>query len=89
MPIILIGTLDTKGTEIAFVRDQIQRAGLDTLVIDAGTLGPAAFKPDTIMPPVKTTPEKYEALVAYLLSLVEVPPATALAGDGGREGPAQ
>ena len=46
MSILLIGTLDTKGIEIAFVRDQIQQAGLSVLVADAGVLGPAAFPPD-------------------------------------------
>src|SRR3954471_6897040 len=46
MPVILIGTLDTKGTEFAYVRDLIRQAGLSTLVIDAGVTGPPAFAPD-------------------------------------------
>lgn len=32
---------------------------------------PKALKPDTIMPPLKTTPDKFEAVVAYILSLRE------------------
>ncbi len=46
MAVLLIGTLDTKGTEIAFVRDQLISAGLAVLVADAGVLGPPAFTPD-------------------------------------------
>jgi uncharacterized protein (UPF0261 family) len=46
MPVILVGTLDTKGTEFAFVRDLLREQGLETLVIDGGVLGPPAFTPD-------------------------------------------
>ncbi len=46
MAVVLIGTLDTKGIEFQFVRDLIQRAGIPTLVIDAGVTQPPAFQPD-------------------------------------------
>ncbi|HJZ89384.1 MAG TPA: Tm-1-like ATP-binding domain-containing protein [Gemmataceae bacterium] len=46
MPVVLIGTLDTKGTEIGFVRDLLRSAGAATLVIDAGVMGPPAITPD-------------------------------------------
>jgi len=46
MPVILVGTLDTKGAEIAFVRDRLREAGFGTLVIDAGALEPPSFEPD-------------------------------------------
>jgi uncharacterized protein (UPF0261 family) len=46
MHVVLIGTLDTKGAEVAFVRDLLQRQGLHTLVLDAGVLQPPAFAPD-------------------------------------------
>jgi uncharacterized protein (UPF0261 family) len=46
MPVLLIGTLDTKGGEILFVRDRLQQAGVSTLVLDAGVLGPPAFAAD-------------------------------------------
>ena len=46
MAVLLIGTLDTKGTEIAFVRDQLLSAGLKVLVLDASVLNPPAFAPD-------------------------------------------
>ncbi len=46
MAVILIGTLDTKGSEFQFVRDLIQQSGLSTLVIDAGIVQPPVFSPD-------------------------------------------
>jgi uncharacterized protein (UPF0261 family) len=46
MPVLFIGTLDTKGIELAFVRDLLEKAGIDSLVLDAGVLQPPAFKPD-------------------------------------------
>ena len=43
----LIGTLDTKGPEIAYLRDRCQDLGLETLVIDSGILGGAiGIEPD-------------------------------------------
>jgi uncharacterized protein (UPF0261 family) len=46
MSVLLIGTLDTKGVEFAFVRDRLRAAGAPVLVADAGVLGPPAFVPD-------------------------------------------
>jgi uncharacterized protein (UPF0261 family) len=46
MPVLLIGTLDTKGVEFQFVRDRLNAAGVATLVLDAGVLQPPAFLPD-------------------------------------------
>src|SRR5436309_1533491 len=46
MAILLVGTLDTKVTETAFVRDQLCAAGLDVHVADAGVLGSPLFPPD-------------------------------------------
>src|SRR5262245_51908297 len=37
--VLLIGTLDTKGHEIAYVRDRLRGLGLGTLVLDSGILG--------------------------------------------------
>ena len=45
-PVLLVGTLDTKGHELAFVRDLLRNQRLETLVIDAGSSGPPAFPPD-------------------------------------------
>jgi uncharacterized protein (UPF0261 family) len=44
--VLLIGTLDTKGAEYAFVRDLLEARGVATLVMDLGTVGEAAFRPD-------------------------------------------
>jgi uncharacterized protein (UPF0261 family) len=44
--VCLAGTLDTKGTEYAFVRDALQTAGVDVLVVDCGVLGRPYFTPD-------------------------------------------
>lgn len=44
--VLLIGTLDTKGAEYAFVRDLIRRRRHRVLVLDAGVAGEPAFPPD-------------------------------------------
>jgi uncharacterized protein (UPF0261 family) len=46
MSVLLIGTLDTKGIEFAYVRDRLKTAGVPVLVADAGVMGPPAFEPD-------------------------------------------
>ncbi len=46
MPVLLIGTLDTKGVEIQFLRDRLNQADVRTTVIDAGVLRPPHFPPD-------------------------------------------
>jgi uncharacterized protein (UPF0261 family) len=45
--VLLIGTLDTKGREIAYLRDRVRALGLGTLVLDSGILGgPLGCEPD-------------------------------------------
>src|SRR5687767_3177403 len=45
--VLLIGTLDTKGREIAYVRDRLHGMGVGTLVLDSGILGePLGCEPD-------------------------------------------
>lgn len=46
MSVLLIGTLDTKGSEIAFTRDLLRAAGVSVCVLDAGVLQPPAFTPE-------------------------------------------
>lgn len=46
MAVLLIGTLDTKGAEIGYVRDRLAAAGVAVRVADAGVLGDPAFPPD-------------------------------------------
>ena len=46
MPTIaILGTMDTKGEEHAFVAEQIRKRGHQVLVIDVGTLGEPRIKP--------------------------------------------
>ncbi|MGB0101248.1 MAG: Tm-1-like ATP-binding domain-containing protein, partial [Nocardioides sp.] len=44
--VCLAGTLDTKGTEYAYVRDCLLAAGVDVFVVDCGVLGEPLFEPD-------------------------------------------
>ncbi len=44
--IAIIGALDTKGAEFAFLRDQIQGDGVETLVVNIGVIGEPPFAPD-------------------------------------------
>ena len=46
MSVLLVGTLDTKGAELQFVRDLLHQAGVGTLVLDAGVMGPPYFTAD-------------------------------------------
>ncbi len=39
--VLLIGTLDTKGPETAYLRDRVRAYGCETLVLDSGILGEA------------------------------------------------
>ncbi|MDX1995569.1 MAG: Tm-1-like ATP-binding domain-containing protein [bacterium] len=39
--VLLIGTLDTKGPETAYLRDRVREHGCETLVLDSGILGEA------------------------------------------------
>ena len=45
--VLLVGTLDTKGDELAFVAARLRDAGVGVLVADAGTVGaPHGVEPD-------------------------------------------
>jgi len=44
--VVLVGSLDTKGKEFAFIKELIEKEGLETLVVDFGVMGPPAFEPD-------------------------------------------
>jgi len=43
--IVLLGRLDSKGKEYAYVKDLILRGGFDVIVVDVGTRGPPHFEP--------------------------------------------
>src|SRR5690349_15808645 len=44
--VVLIGTLDTKGDEYAFLADRLRGAGVTPLLVDVGTQGPPRTAPD-------------------------------------------
>jgi uncharacterized protein (UPF0261 family) len=44
--VAIVGTLDTKGADFQFLRDEIVRRGCRVLVIDVGVVGEPAFEPD-------------------------------------------
>jgi uncharacterized protein (UPF0261 family) len=52
--IAILGTMDTKGEEHAYVAEIIQRKGHKTLVIDVGALEPPGLKPDVTREEVAT-----------------------------------
>lgn len=61
--IALIGTLDTKGDEIRYLKNQIEGRGLNTVVIDVGVLGE---------PLVKAGVKREEVAKAGGVSLIEI-----------------
>jgi len=44
--VVLVGTLDTKGVELAFVRERLRERGCEVLLVDCGVLGEPAVAPD-------------------------------------------
>jgi len=52
--VVLVGTLDTKGKEYAYLRDRIRERGVDVLLVDAGILGEPLTEPDVTRQAVAT-----------------------------------
>ncbi|MCC7010031.1 MAG: Tm-1-like ATP-binding domain-containing protein [Acidobacteria bacterium] len=53
--VLLIGTLDTKGPEVAYVRDRVRALGVEPIVADSGILGePLDIVPDVTRAEVAT-----------------------------------
>jgi len=44
--VVLLGTLDTKGVEYAFLRERLRERGVDVVVVDAGVREPVGLEPD-------------------------------------------
>src|ERR1041385_3506013 len=44
--VVLVGTLDTKGAEIDFVRGRLEELGAEVLVVDAGVMDQVAWRAD-------------------------------------------
>ena len=47
MAVHLFATLDTKGHEAAFLRDELRRHGVDVIVVDCSCVGEAKKPPCT------------------------------------------
>ncbi|MCC6803419.1 MAG: Tm-1-like ATP-binding domain-containing protein [Anaerolineae bacterium] len=63
--IVIVGALDTKGVEFAFLRDILEQAdNIATLVIDFGVMGEAGFSPDITRQEVATAGGRDLALLA-------------------------
>ena len=69
--VALLGTLDTKGAEYAFLKDCIESQGLETLLIDVGVLDEPGIEPDIGRGQVAA------AAGADLESLVRIPSVSA------------
>jgi uncharacterized protein (UPF0261 family) len=44
--VVIVGALDTKGKEFLFVKNLVEKEGLNTLVVDFGVMGQPEFPPD-------------------------------------------
>jgi uncharacterized protein (UPF0261 family) len=44
--VVLVGTLDTKGREYAFLRDRVREHGVDVVLVDCGIMGEPLAEPD-------------------------------------------
>jgi uncharacterized protein (UPF0261 family) len=44
--VVITGSLDTKGREFAFLKELIEKEGIQTLVVDFGVMGKPVFNPD-------------------------------------------
>jgi len=80
--IVVIGTLDTKGKEVKYVKDLIEKRGHKTLVIDAGVLGEPLFKPDV---PAERVAQAAEAELAELVAQADTATAVQTMMKGAAE----
>lgn len=63
--IAVIGALDTKGQDFAFLKTEIEKRGCQTLIIDFGVLGEAGFAPEVTRRQVaEAAGADFDALVA-------------------------
>ncbi len=44
--VLIVGAFDTKGTEVAFCKEQIEALGAMALLMDGGVLGEPTIRPD-------------------------------------------
>jgi len=87
--VLLIGTLDTKGEELAFLRSRLLQAGVDVMLADAGTGDPPhGVEPDIareeLVPGVASLTDRGEAVSAMATGAAEL--AARLHADGRIDG---
>lgn len=64
--VLLIGTLDTKGQEFEFVKNEFKKRGVNTIVVDVGTRGEPFFDPDITREEVtKAVGSDFKTLTGY------------------------
>ena len=74
--IVLLGTLDTKGTEYEYLRERVRQLGAETILIDVGTGGRPAVPADI------TAAQVAEAAGRHLADLTDRGQAVAAMGRG-------
>ena len=74
--IVLLGTLDTKGTEYEYLRERVRQLGAETILIDVGTGGRPAVSADI------TAAQVAEAAGRHLADLTDRGHAVAAMGRG-------
>ena len=63
--IVILGSIDTKGEEYAFIKRHIEKAGCKALTIDVGVINPPLFIPDITREDVaRAAGENFEKMVA-------------------------
>ena len=67
--VVLVGTLDTKGREYAYLRDRVREHGVDVLLVDTGILGPPLVEPDVTREEVARAAGADVAELAQILHL--------------------
>jgi uncharacterized protein (UPF0261 family) len=89
--VVLVGTLDTKGHEYAYLRDRLLEHGVDVLLVDAGVQEPLV-EPDVALPragygdrgaAVEAMAERAEEAVLRLHEEGRLDGVLALGGSGG------
>ncbi|MBT5877005.1 MAG: Tm-1-like ATP-binding domain-containing protein [Candidatus Latescibacteria bacterium] len=81
--ITIVGALDSKGEEFRFVKDEIERRGHRTFVVDTGVIDPPLFKADvsreevavaagTSIDTLKTQNDRGEAIAAMAHGVAEI-----------------
>jgi uncharacterized protein (UPF0261 family) len=74
--IVLLGTLDTKGTEYEYLRDRVRQLGAETVLVDVGSGGQPAVPADI------SAAQVAEAAGHQLAGLTDRGQAMAAMGEG-------